>query len=139
MQGTDGFGVHDGIWQHSGWRPIPDLQRRISYIPELRELLSRLGRRPSAEGRAGRRFKDRKRSYSHEDMMGVELDILDPTSVSSLTRSGSLSLMLPSETVLLRSSIRSLRWLFLAKKAESKLLCVLFIICCSYSFGCTCI
>lgn len=56
--------------------------------------------------------------------MGVELDILDPTSVSSLTRSGSLSLMLPSEAVLLRSSIRSLRWLFLAKKAESKLLCV---------------
>jgi uncharacterized protein with von Willebrand factor type A (vWA) domain len=72
-------------------------------------------------------------------MMGVELDILDPTSISSLTRSGSLSLMLPSEAALLRSSIRSLRWLFLAKKAESKLLCVLFIICCSHSFGGTCI
>jgi uncharacterized protein with von Willebrand factor type A (vWA) domain len=103
---------------------MPDLQRRISSIPELRELLSRLGRRPSSEGRDIRRFKDRKRSYSREDMMGVELDILDPTSVSSLTRSGSLTLMLPSEAVLLRSSIRSLRWLFLARKAESKLLCV---------------
>lgn len=103
---------------------MPDLQRRISSIPELRELLSRLGRRPSAEGRDSRRFKDRKRSYSHDDMMGVELDILDPTSVSSLTQSGSLTQMLPSEAVLLRSSIRSLRWLFLAKKAESKLMCV---------------
>ena len=57
--------------------------------------------------------------------MGVELDPLDPTSVSGLTYSGSLTSMLPSEAVLLRSSIRSLRLLFLAKKAESKLLCVL--------------
>jgi uncharacterized protein with von Willebrand factor type A (vWA) domain len=103
---------------------MPDLQRRISSIPELRELLSKLGRRPSSEGRDINRFKDRKRSYTPEDMMGVELDTMDPTAVSSLTRSGSLTLMLPSEAVLLRSSIRSLRWLFLAKKAESKLLCV---------------
>ena len=89
-------------------------------MPELRDLLSRLGRRPSAEGRDNRRFKPRKRSYS--GMTGVELDQLDPTSVTGLTRSGSLTYMLPSEAILLRSSIRSLRWLFLAKFAESKLL-----------------
>lgn len=75
-----------------------------------------------------RKFRPRKRSSSQDDMMGVELDIMDPTSVSGLTRSGSLTNMLPSEAVLLRSSIRSLRWLFLAKKAESKLLCVVYLV-----------
>ena len=56
--------------------------------------------------------------------MGVEMDPLDPTSVAGLTYSGALTSMLPSEAVLLRSQRRTLRWLFLAKKAESKLLCV---------------
>jgi hypothetical protein len=122
LQGGEGFGLQDGIWRHSGWKPMPDLQRRISSMPELRDLLAQLGRRPSAEGRDNRRFKPRKRSYSSDDMSGVELDQLDPTSVTGLTRSGSLTYMLPSEAILLRSSIRSLRWLFLAKFAESKLL-----------------
>jgi hypothetical protein len=121
-QGGEGLGLHDGIWKHSGWRPLPDLQRRISSMPELRDLLSQLGRRPSAEGKDNRRFRPRKRSYSNDDMKSVDLDPLDPTSVTGLTRSGSLSYMLPSEAVLLRSSTRSLRWLFLAKFAESKLL-----------------
>lgn len=103
---------------------MPELQKRLSLMPELRELLLRLGRRPSAEGSDSRRFKQRKRSYSKDDMIGVELDPLDPTSVSGLTLGGSLATMLPSEAVFLRSSIRSLRMLFLAKKAESKLLCV---------------
>ena len=122
LQGDDGFGIQDGIWQHSGWRPMPDLQRRLSSMPELRDLLSRLGRRPSSKGQDNRRFRPRKRSYSRDDMMGVELDPLDPTSVSGLIHSGSLTTMLPSEALLLRSSVRSLRLLFLARWAESKLL-----------------
>ena len=91
-------------------------------MPELRDLLSRLGRRPSAEGNDDRKFRPRKRSYDRDDMMGVELDPLDPTSVTGLALSGSLTSMLPNEAVLLRSSMKSLRLLFLAKKAESKLL-----------------
>lgn len=122
LQDGDGFGLHDGIWKHSGWKPLPELQRRISSMPELRDLLSQLGRRPSAEGKDNFRFKPRRKSNSNDDMKSVDLDPLDPTSVTGLTRSGSLSYMLPSEAVLLRSSTRSLRWLFLAKFAESKLL-----------------
>ena len=101
---------------------MPDLQRRISSMPELRDLLSKLGRRPSSQGKDNRKFKPRKRSYANDDMMGVELDPLDPTSMSGLTLSESLTTMLPTEAVLLRSSMRALRLLFLAKKAESKLL-----------------
>lgn len=122
LKGDDGFGLQDGIWQHNGWQPIPDLQRRLSMMPELKDLLARLGQRPSAKGKDVRKFRPRKRSNSRYDMMGVEIDPLNPISVSGLTRSGSLTTMLPSEAVLLRSSMKSLRWLFLAKKAESKLL-----------------
>jgi len=119
---SSGFGVNDAIWSHSGWAPMPDLQRRISSMPELRELLSKLGKRQSASGTNNRRFRPRKGSYNTDDMMGVQLDPLDPTSVSGLTLSDDLSTMLPTEAVLLRSSMRALRLLFLAKKAESKLL-----------------
>jgi len=119
---SSGFGINDAIWSHSGWAPMPDLQRRISSMPELRELLSKLGKRQSASGTNNRRFRPRKRSYNTDDMMGVQLDPLDPTSVSGLTLSDDLSTMLPTEAVLLRSSMRALRLLFLAKKAESKLL-----------------
>lgn len=55
-------------------------------------------------------------------MTGVEIDPADPTSASGLRPSGDLSRMLPSEAVLLRSSLGTLRRLFLARKAESSLL-----------------
>jgi len=122
QQGESNFGINDAIWTHNGWSPMPDLQRRISSMPELRELLSKLGKRQSASGTNYRRFRPRKRSYNTDDMTGVQLDPLDPTSVSGLTLSDDLSTMLPTEAVLLRSSMRALRLLFLAKKAESKLL-----------------
>ncbi|KAL9188343.1 hypothetical protein ACHAXT_006721 [Thalassiosira profunda] len=122
IKGDTGFGLQDGIWQHSGWEPMPDLQRRLAAMPELRELLSRLGRRASSTGSDRCKFRPRKRSASKDDMIGVEMDPLDPTSVAGLTYSGRLTSMLPSEAVLLRSQRRTLRWLFLAKKAESKLL-----------------
>ena len=122
MSQEKGFGLQDGVWSHTGWQPLPELQRTLSQIPELKELLGRLGKRPSSLGKDTKRFKARKRSYSQDDQVGVELDPLDPTALSGLTLSGQLIAMLPSEAVLLRSSFKSLRWLFLAKRAEGKLL-----------------
>jgi len=122
VQGQVGFGIEDGVWKHCGWESLPDLQQKLSSMPELRDLLSRLGRRPSSEGEDIRRFQRRKLSYSNDDMIGVESDPSNPASVNGLTTSGSFSTMLPSEAVLLKSSFPSLRWLFLAKKAEAKLL-----------------
>ena len=101
---------------------MPELQRKISSMHELRALLAKLGKRPSSRGVEMRNFIHRNRSYSTKDVNGVEMDPIDPTSVVGLTRSGSLSYMLPSEAVLLRSSMPSLRWLFLSKFAESNLL-----------------
>jgi hypothetical protein len=122
VQRQVGFGIEDGVWKHSGWELLPDLQLKLSSMPELRGLLSRLGRRQSSEGGEVRRFKQRKRSYSKNHMIGVQSDPSNPSSVNGLTTSASFTAMLPSEAVLLKSTFPSLRWLFLAKKAEAKLL-----------------
>jgi hypothetical protein len=115
------FGLQDGVWQHSGWRQLPDLQNRLANMVELRDMMKQLGRRPSAEGTDGmRRFAPQK---LHPDgAPGAHFDPMTRTSVIGLTFSGSLSEMLPSEAVLLRSKSPLLRRLFLAKKVESKLL-----------------
>lgn len=52
-------------------------------MTELRELLSQLGKRPSVKGKMSK-FLPRKKSYSKDDMLGVEVDRFDPTSVWGL-------------------------------------------------------
>ncbi|VEU42756.1 unnamed protein product [Pseudo-nitzschia multistriata] len=130
-----GFGMRDGIWSHTGWQLIPDLQQQISDIPELNDLVQKLGRRPSAEedGSNRRRFeKFAPRKPHPEGGLGAEFDpCLRRESVSGIALSGNPSEMLPSEAVLLRSRVdidekgtsssKVLRRLFLAKMAESKL------------------
>ena len=131
-----GFGMRDGIWSHTGWSAIPALQKQVSEIPELKELMQELGRRPSAEEDGGdrRRFeKFAPRKPHPEGGLGAEFDPrLRRESVTGIALSGNLSEMLPSEAVLLRQrlgvdddtgipSSSVLRRLFMAKMAESKL------------------
>lgn len=116
----EGFGLQDGVWQHTGWKVLPQLQRQIASMSELRDMMKVLGRRPTAEqSNAIHRF--RPRQFDAQGAMGAQLDTAARTSVSGLTLSNSLSEMLPSEAVLLKGS-PALRRLFLAKKVESKLL-----------------
>jgi MoxR-like ATPase len=116
------FGLHDGLWQHTGWNVIPDLQDRIASMAELRHLLNRLGRRPTAERsqRATHRFPPRRPERTAG--MGAVQDPMRRTEVSGLCLSNRLAEMLPSEAVLLRGS-PALRRLFWAKTVESKLQC----------------
>ena len=114
-----GFGLNDGIWGHSGWKVMPALQARLSKMPELRQLISSLGKRPSAEGKELQKFPPQVRSS--RSALGVEIDPLKRDSVRGITRTSSLTEMLPSEAALLRGS-PALRRLFLAKKVEGKLL-----------------
>ena len=129
-----GFGMRDGIWSHTGWKAIPALQKQIADIPELKDLLQDLGRRPSAEEDVGSSRKFEKfapRKPHPEGGLGAEFDpFLRRESVTGIALSGNPSEMLPSEAVLLRqkvgvddkeSSSTVLRRLFLAKMAESKL------------------
>lgn len=115
-----GFGLEDGIWKHTGWREIPALQKQIATMQELKDLMLKLGRRPTAEN-SNEVHKFSPRKLQNDGGMGAQFDPQVKESVSGITLSGSLTEMLPSEAVLLRGS-RALRLLFLAKKAESKLL-----------------
>lgn len=116
-----GFGLEDGIWKHTGWNKIPDLQNHINSMQELKDLMKALGRRPTAENSDEmNKFAPRKLEKDGAD--GAQFDPLMRESVSGITLSGSLTEMLPSEAVLLRGSSGALRRLFMAKKAESKLL-----------------
>ena len=118
--GGGGFGLQDGVWGHSGWRCLPRLQRQLSDMKELRELVSLLGRRPAARGAKVHKFAPQ--TASPDSPFGAQLDPAERTSVKGLTLSNSLSEMLPSEAVLLKSASSTLRRLFLAKRVESKLL-----------------
>lgn len=116
-----GFGLEDGIWKHTGWNKISDLQNHINSMQELKDLMKAIGRRPTAENSDEvNKFAPRKLEKDGAD--GAQFDPLMRESVSGITLSGSLTEMLPSEAVLLRGSSGALRRLFMAKKAESKLL-----------------
>jgi len=145
-----GFGWNDGVWSHSGWQLLPQLQREMACMPELRDLIQALGRRPTAE-RSDAMHKFVPRKWNEEGALGAQYDPSLRESVRGITLSGSLSEMLPSEAILLvqkrqqktsddpeqqqqqekdeqcQNSLKSppssaLRRLFLAKMVESKLL-----------------
>ncbi|GFH55543.1 hypothetical protein CTEN210_12019 [Chaetoceros tenuissimus] len=124
---TLGFGIEDGIWKNSGWKEIPALQKQISSMHELKDLMNNIGRRPTAENSNEiRKFAPRK--LQKDGSMGAQFDPSSKESISGITRSSNLAEMLPSEAVGLRvkvdgsNSSKALRRLFLAKMAESKLL-----------------
>ena len=118
---SDGFGLEDGIWQHTGWREIPALQKQIASIPELKHLMRDIGRRPTAEN-SDEVHKFAPRKLYNDGSLGAQYDPQIKESVRGITLSGSLTEMLPSEDVLLRDKSGVLRRLFMAKKSESKLL-----------------
>lgn len=118
---TLGFGTWDGVWQHTGWKTLTQLQQeQIASMTELKQLLNQIGRRPTAhQSDAVHRFAPRK--IDPEGGLGAQMDIQRRESVTGLALSGSLTEMVPSEAVLLKGS-PSLRRLFQAKRVESKLL-----------------
>jgi MoxR-like ATPase len=132
-----GFGLQDEVWKRSGWKLLPLLQREIAAMPELRDLIHALGRRPTAEQSSNAIHKFVPRQLDNEGALGAQFDATHRMSIRGLTLSGSLSEMLPSEAMLLvkrnetttknnnttatgTSSV--LRRLFLAKMVEKKLL-----------------
>lgn len=120
---TIGFGTHDGVWQHSGWKVLTQLQQdQLASMPELKQLLNQIGRRSTTEqSDAINRFVPRR--LDPDGGLGAQLDTQQRReSITGLTQSSNLSEMLPSEAVLFKSSSPALRRLFLAKKVESKLL-----------------
>ena len=50
-EGRGGFGLFDGVWKHTGWVQIKQLQRQLRGMHELRSLIRSLGRRPTVDGK----------------------------------------------------------------------------------------
>lgn len=115
-----GFGLNDGIWEHTGWTVIPKIQYHMSLMPELRNLMNSIGRRSTSQASTSR-HKFLPRKFDKDGGLGAMDDSSIRSSVSGLSLSNNLAEMVPSEAVLLRGS-NALRRLFLAKKIESKLL-----------------
>jgi MoxR-like ATPase len=114
-------GLQDGIWEHSGWKQIPQLQQQIARMPQLKALVNQLGRRPTVTNNTSNKLeKFAPRRLHPTGGRGALLDINSRDTVHGITLSSSLSQMIPSEAVLLR--LPAFRTLFLAKFAESKLL-----------------
>eukprot|EP00980_Cylindrotheca_fusiformis_P003786 scaffold834_cov123-Cylindrotheca_fusiformis.AAC.33 len=116
----NGFGLQDGIWKNTGWELIPTLQSQIAAMPELKDLVRKIGRRPTAKD-SDKLQKFAPRRLQDNGGMGAQFNPTDRDSVSGVTLSGSFTEMLPSEAVLLRGS-KVVRRLFMAKKLEEKLL-----------------
>lgn len=129
---VDGFGYQNGVWQHTGWKVVPALQRQVASMPELRDLVKRLGRRSTvSQSNAVHKFPPRQPTTDHKNSALSALpDATLRSSIQGLTLSNSLTQMLPSEAVLLLARRKKkgdsftsvLRRLFWAKMVESKLL-----------------
>jgi MoxR-like ATPase len=123
-----GFGLHDGIWQHSGWKTCAALNLQLQQMPKLRRLLQRIGRRPLIQDKIAttpRRFAPQSRD--RHGAPAAQLDRSVPSSISGLALSNRFSEMVPSEALLLvrggdNATRVARRRLFLAKLVESKLL-----------------
>ena len=100
---TNGFGLSDGIWSHTGWKVLADIQNQLLTMDELQQLMKKLGRRPTAEDKHdGKYEKFSKRKRSSMGGLGPEFDpYFRKESMTGLTLSNNLSEMLPSEAILL--------------------------------------
>ena len=95
-----GYGFHDGIWEHSGWKTIPTLQQQISKIPKLKELIQTLGKRPTTLN-SNRYDKFIPRIKDNQGMLGATYDPTIRDTINGITYSNKLNDMVLSEAILL--------------------------------------
>jgi hypothetical protein len=72
-----GFGLFDGIWQHTGWRQLQELQERLKHMPELKQMIFSLGNRPSISGSKLRKIPPQ----IEGDIIGVSQTTLTPSGI----------------------------------------------------------
>lgn len=125
--GKGGFGLFDGVWQHTGWVQIKNLQEQLREMPELRDLIQSLGRRSSVDGKELR--KSLPQIESSTSSLGVARSPYSPLEATGLKRSDTIEGLLPSEMMLLIKTERNeneigerrRKLLFISKRAEKLL------------------
>lgn len=113
-----GFDLSKGVFQSHGWLDIVRLNKLVKKLPKLQNLIRDLGRDEQAEGSVLEEIVIKMSGTSrHEKYVTTPLV---PMETKGLTRSDSISRMLPQEASLLTNPV--LKKLWHAKRAEHALL-----------------
>lgn len=113
-----GFDLSKGVFQSHGWLDIVRLNKLVKKLPKLQSLIRDLGREDQAEGAVLEKIvikmsvADRHEKYVTTPLVPME--------TKGITRSDSISRMLPQEASLLTNLV--LKKLWHAKRAEHALL-----------------
>ena len=116
---TRGFGLFDGIWKHTGWIEIKELQERLSEMKEFREIIEKIGKRISITGNIQREMIPQIESKPPVPL-GIARSSLIPNEMTSIKQSNELYNILNSEIILLLNN--NLKKLFYLKYTEKTLL-----------------
>lgn len=113
-----GFDLSKGVFQSHGWLDIVRLNKLVKKLPKLKNLIRDLGRDEQAEGSVLEEIVIKMSVASRHEKHVVTP--LVPMETKGITRSDSISRMLPQEASLLTNPI--LKKLWHAKRAEHALL-----------------
>lgn len=113
-----GFDLSKGVFQSHGWLDIVRLNKLVKKLPKLQSLIRDLGRDGQAEGSVLEEIVIKMCVVSREEKFVVTP--LVPMETKGITRSDSISRMLPQEASLLTNPV--LKKLWHAKRAEHALL-----------------
>ncbi|MFA0256031.1 VWA domain-containing protein [Vibrio breoganii] len=113
-----GFDLSKGVFQSHGWLDIVRLNKLVKKLPKLQTLIRDLGRDEQAEGSVLEEIVIKMRLSSRQEKY-VTTPLI-PMETKGITRSDSISRMLPQELSLLTNPV--LKKLWHAKRAEHALL-----------------
>ena len=85
-EGRGGFGLFDGVWKHTGWVQIKQLQRQLRGMHELRSLIRSLGRRPTVDGKDMKKTPPQ-REKSQNAPLGVARSAFAPVETFGIKKS----------------------------------------------------
>ena len=85
-EGRGGFGLFDGVWKHTGWVQIKQLQRQLRGMHELRSLIRSLGRRPTVDGKDMKKTPPQ-RETSNDAPLGVARSAFAPVETFGIRKS----------------------------------------------------
>ena len=104
---TNGFGLFDSVWKHTGWKSLRNIQNNLKDMKELKDLLRLLGKRPSVQGRDLKTYPPQYESTKDKSPLGVARSSYSPTETTGVKKSDQLEGLLPCEAMLLSSSAAS--------------------------------
>ncbi|EIO5871265.1 VWA domain-containing protein [Vibrio parahaemolyticus] len=113
-----GFDLSKGVFQSHGWLDITRLNKLVKKLPKLQSLIRDLGRDEQAEGSVLEEFVIKMSVASRQEKYVTTPRV--PMETKGITRSDSISRMLPPEASLLTNPV--LKKLWHAKCAEHALL-----------------